>query len=130
MAKQATQFCVGVENKPGTLAELCEFLSQAEINIEAVFISIDEKSSWVNLVADSPAATERALVDGGFHFYSEDVVTLRATNRPGELASVARKLADADININYVYGSTGEGASFSLVLHVSDLPGTMKLIGD
>ncbi|MFQ6049228.1 MAG: hypothetical protein ACE5K7_07685, partial [Phycisphaerae bacterium] len=35
------------------------------------------------------------------------VVTARLENAPGQLAAAAAKLANAKVNINYVYGSVG-----------------------
>ena len=42
MAK-ATQFCVGLANKPGSLAKLCAALSRAKVNIEAISVA---DSTW------------------------------------------------------------------------------------
>ena len=118
---QSTQFCVGLENKPGMLAKLCASLRQANVNIDALFISEDKDGCWVNLIASPASEAQTVLSSEGFNYYTEDVLTLRAYNRPGELERIAKQLADADVNINYVYGSTAGNTPFILVLHVSDL---------
>lgn len=118
---EATQFCVGLENKPGMLARLCEHLKRADVNIEAIFVTDDEECAWVNFVVSTGCDPEQALIDGGYKFFTEKVLTVQMENRPGALQSVAAKLAGAGVNIEYVYGSCGQQPTFMLVLNVDDL---------
>jgi hypothetical protein len=125
---QATQFCVGLDNQPGMLAKLCEHLKQAGVNIEALFVSDDENCSWVNFIAAKTCDPERALSDGGYRFFTEKVLTVRMDNRPGALQDVAAQLAEAGVNIDYVYGSAGAEPSFMLVVQVDDLTRAEKAL--
>lgn len=118
--KETTQFCVGIENKPGTLANLCRSLREANINIDALFVSGDDEGTWVNLIVSPIGEAQDALARAGYDFYTEPVFTLQARNRPGELEQIAHQLAEAEVNINYIYGSTLGDAPFTLVLHVSN----------
>jgi len=129
MAK-ATQFCVGLENKPGMLAKLCEDLKHANVNIEAIFVTDDEDCAWVNFVVAATCDPEQALIEGGYKFFTEKVLTVQMENRPGALQHVAAKLAEAGVNIDYVYGSCGEQPTFMLVLNVDDLDGAAKAFPD
>ncbi len=121
MMGQATQFCVGMEDKPGMLAKLCGTLRAAGVNIEALFATNDADGCWVNMVASPVFEAERTLAAGGYHFFKEKVLTLQGTSRPGELERVASRLAEAGVNINYVYGAGSQGSLFTAVLSVSDL---------
>ncbi len=127
MAK-ATQFCVGLDNKPGTLAKVCGALKRAKANIEAITVADNAECCWVRVVASPTAAVKKALARGRFNFCSQRVLQLRVANKPGELERIAATLAKAGININYVYGSNAEGASSTLVLSVSDLDRADKLL--
>ena len=120
MAK-VTQFCVGIENKPGMLTKLCKALRAKEVNIEALFVSSDEECVWVNLVATPTSAVEEALAEDGYRFFTEEVLTIRAENRPGEIERIATRLADANVNITYVYGSSTQGSHSTLVLCTDDI---------
>lgn len=121
MAK-VTQFCVGIENRPGMLTKLCKALREKEVNIDALFVSSDEECAWVNLLATPASAVEEALTGHGYRFFTEEVLTIRAENRPGEIERIATRLADADVNITYVYGSSAEGSHSTLVLCADDIP--------
>ena len=117
----ATQFCVGLENKPGMLAKLCADLKRAGVNIDALFVSDDEQASWVNFVPSPDSDANKALCDCGYKFVTEPVLTVSMVNRPGVLEGVAGKLAKAGVNIDYVYGSSGDMTKFMLVLSVDDI---------
>lgn len=49
------------------------------------------------------------------------MLSIGLSDRPGELERVASKLAEAEVNINYVYGSSPTNAAFNLILNVSDV---------
>ena len=118
---EVTQFFIGLQDKPGVLAEFCSTLHTGGVNIQAIFVSDDEECCWVNIVVDNPENTERVLKDNGFNFFSEKVLSVGLSDRPGELERVASKLAEAEVNINYVYGSSPADAAFNLILNVSDV---------
>ncbi len=120
MAK-ATEFCIGLDNKPGTLAKLCGAFKRAKVNIDAVSVSENAECCWVRMVATPAAKAKRILGKGKYHFCVQPVLTLPAHNRPGELERVASRLAKAGLNINYVYGSNSKGVPSTLVVSVSDL---------
>jgi len=126
---KATQFGVGLDNKPGTLAKLCGALRRAGVDIQAVSVTHDLESCWVRLVATPVAAARAALTEGGYHFSTQKVLLLSVKHEPGVLEQIASKLGRARININYVYGSNA-GASGTLVLRVSDPVRAAEVLGE
>ena len=80
------------------------------------------------LTVDSNAKTKKALAKLGIESKEEDVVAVEMPNRVGELEKVAKKIADAGININYIYGTTGTGKSSICVFKTSDNTKTIILI--
>ena len=65
---QATQFCVGLENKPGVLASLCAAIQRADVKIAALFVSDDEDFCWVTdcLLGDGFECTNGVCWAGDF----------------------------------------------------------------
>ncbi len=124
------QFCVALEHEAGMLAQLCSMLREAGVNIGAIFVSSDEECCWVNFVASDVDAAHAALSGKDYHFFTEDVVALKVENRPGELERIAARLSDAGINIDYVYGSGTDTATFTLIMRVSDVEGAAKALGE
>jgi hypothetical protein len=121
---EVTQFCIGLENKPGMFAKLCTSLKQADIRIKALCVSDDEDCCWVNIVASPESATEKLLRDQGYNFFAEKVLALQLDDKAATMEGVARAMGEANININYVYGSADDdGTSFTMLISVSDMAG-------
>ena len=125
---EVTQFCIGLENKPGMFAKLCTSLKQADIRIKALCVSDDDDCCWVNIVASPVSTTEETVREQGYNFFTEKVLAVQLDDQPATMERVAGALAKANINIDYVYGS-GEGDSpFTLLMHVSDLPAAQAVL--
>ena len=124
---RTTQFCVGLDNKPGTLAKLCGTLKRAKVNIEAISVADSADCAWVRLIASPTATAKRALTKGRYNFCTQRVLAVKAANRPGELERITAKLAKARVNVNYVYVSSAAGTGSKLVFGVSDLNRAAKL---
>ena len=126
---EATQFCVGLDNRPGMLGQLCELLTKANVNIEALCVTDDTDCVWVNLVVAEEELAERTLTDQGYRFFTESVIALEIANQPGELGRIASKLADAKVNISFVYGAGVVGTPCKLVLKVDDTQAALQALG-
>jgi hypothetical protein len=116
------QFSVAMENRPGTLAQMCTALGERNVNILALMSVGHQGKSLVRIVVDKPAPAVKALDALGWGYTQEDVLATTIANRPGTLGKVAKGLGDQGVNINYAYlGAEGEGARhLLLVLSVSD----------
>ncbi len=123
-----TQFCVALDNRPGTLAKLCRVLKHAKVNIGAISVSDNAECCWVRLVGLPAGKARTALTRGRYNFRTKRVLMLRVTHRVGVMERVATRLARAGVNINYVYGSNAEGPTSTLVLSVSDLNRAAKAV--
>jgi len=94
---------IQLENNPGALAKLCNALAGRKVNIVAFQASTAERRSQVHLVVDNLAAAKTVLDAERLTYTENDVAQVALPNRSGELARVAAKLGEANININYAY---------------------------
>jgi hypothetical protein len=99
----AKELNIQLENRPGTLAKVCKGLAERKVNIMAFQASTAERRSQVHLVVDNLPAAKTVLATEGLIYAEADVAQTRLLNRPGELARVAARLSEANINIDYVY---------------------------
>jgi hypothetical protein len=67
------------------------------------------------------------LGDHGVLVVETDVLAVRLSDHPGELAKVARKLAREKINIEYAYG-TSDGGAATMFLRVTDPRKGVKML--
>jgi hypothetical protein len=98
-----TEFVVHMDNRPGMLASLTEVLAEAGVNIEALAAFGFDGDGVVRLVVDDAKLARRALREAGLAAEEKQVLTTYLPHSPGQLASVARRLADSGVNIDAVY---------------------------
>lgn len=99
---------VTLENRPGTLADLGEATGKAGINIEGMSGEARQGSAALHILVEDAGATREALSGAGFEVGEErDVVVVEIEDRPGTVGQVARKLADAGVNVDLVYATFG-----------------------
>ncbi len=106
------QLSVFVENKPGKLLEAVKALADANINLRAMSIADTKDFGILRLiVSDIPKAKE--ILSEEMLVTVTDVVAVEMKDEAGSLFSILSALADANINIEYMYAftaSTGSGA--------------------
>src|SRR5688572_24121281 len=112
----ARQLAVFLDNRPGTLARMCEAFGEAGINIFALSTSDTVDHIVFRMVVSDAAKAKRLLEDRGALVVSTDVLMIDGTNKPGSLAEIAHRLAEASINIEYAYSATHPTAMKGLII--------------
>ena len=125
----ATQLALFLDNKPGTLARVCDALSAAKINIYAITTSDTVDHSVVRLVVSDPRKALLLFEDHGALAVESEVLLLSGDNKPGSLARICKRLAEARINIEYAYCATPPDARKGLlILRVSNAKKALKVL--
>jgi len=119
-ARRVVQFSVALDNTAGTLADLCAAMRRSGVNVEALMVSDNTDCGWVRLIATPAVKARAALARGKYTVCAQLVVGVEAADEPGELERLARALAKAGVNVNYMYGSTVTGRPSRLFMGVSD----------
>ena len=101
MAKDLT---VILEDRPGTMAAMGEALGRAGINVDGLCGFPCEGRGVGHILVEDAAGARRALEAIGLEVSGErDVLILEVENRPGSLGEIAKKIADAGVNLDLVY---------------------------
>ncbi|MEE9513119.1 MAG: hypothetical protein V3V46_03490 [Anaerolineales bacterium] len=115
MAKNLT---IHLEDRPGALAEMGEALGKSVVNIDGICGVSCEGVGVLHILVEDAAAAHSAIERAGFKVQDErDVLVVNIVDRPGELGDIARKLANAGVNLDLLYLT----ASMDLVIGVDDL---------
>jgi hypothetical protein len=109
MVKIVTQLAVFIENKPGTLAAVCDALAKAGINIYGLATSDTIDHNVVRLVVSDPARALEIFEERGTLVVESDVLLVENRNQPGALSKIAKALAKKKINIDYAYLASHPG---------------------
>jgi hypothetical protein len=128
--KLVTQLALFLENKPGTLAAVCDALGEAKINIYALTISDTVDHAVVRMVVSD---TDRALSIFEAHgtlVVENEVLMIEHDNRPGTLSEIAKKLAAKKVNIEYAYLTGGPHLKKGLlVLRPDNIKKASEILG-
>lgn len=108
----ATDFRIAVEDRPGGLASVGEALGAAGINIEGVCgFSMGGGAGTIHVCVMDAGGARKALEDAGLRIEDEAEAILTeavpGADEPGTLGAMARRIADAGINVRVLYLATG-----------------------
>lgn len=96
-----------LKDSPGTLADLCEVLADAGINIEGISAITYKGECPIHiLVADAPAAREKLEANWMDVIAEREALVTDIADQPGALEEITRRMADASVNIEVVYMTT------------------------
>jgi hypothetical protein len=123
------QLAIFLDNRPGMLARVADALSEAKINIYAIATSDTVDHSVIRLVLSDYRKALHVFEEHGTLVVEDDVLMIEGANRPGELARIAHKLADAKVNIEYCYSATSPAAKSGLmIMRVSNPTRALKVL--
>ena len=123
------QLAIFLDNRPGMLARVAEALSEAKINIYAITTSDTVDHSVIRMVVNDYRRALRVCEEHNSLVVEDDVLMVEGSNRPGEMARIAHKLADARINIEYCYSATPPDSRKGLmILRVSNPAKALKVL--
>ena len=122
------QLRISMPNRPGALAELCTALAKRAVNISAIQAN-ESAPDTIRLVA-TPLDVAKKICEGmQLKVHEETAIAAHLADRPGALGRLTRKLAEKNINIEYVYGSIGKSAERALVvIGVKDVEAAARLL--
>lgn len=127
-ATAENQISAFLANKPGVVADLCSALTEHHINIRAITVLETIDIGTLRLIVDDVEAAKEALREAGAAFVVVPVITIPIANKPGEFARIARTIANAGINIEYVYATAVPDSDRSLgIFRVSDCERALEL---
>ena len=113
-----TELSLRLPNSPGSLAGVCQLLSNERVNIVAMTL---EPGGQLRVVVDNHVHAAGILREHHHQVTERDVILTTVPNAPGSLAPALRLVADANVNVEYAYsGVADSGSMASIVLGVDD----------
>lgn len=97
------QLSVFLENRPGSLMEPLKILADANINLVSISLADTEQFGILRLVLKEWEFAKSVLEKDGWVVNVSDVVAVDVDDQPGGLVRMLGTLAEAGINIEYMY---------------------------
>ncbi len=121
------EFRILLPDQPGQLARVCEALSQRKVNIRTV--AGIAGATLLAVVTEQEDHTRAAFQELGLNFHEVELLTIKLVDRPGELATFAKKLSDANINIESIYILRTSADEVEIAFTVSDMDRARQVLG-
>ncbi len=124
------QVSVFVENKAGRLVAILEALEKRGISIRALSVSDAAEIGIIRMILTDADEGQEELRRAGFTTRMDWVVSAEIPNVPGGLLhSVAKPLAEAGINVDYVYAYTEPSINRTMaVIKTQDLERAERIL--
>lgn len=119
--KEIFQFSVFAENKVGCLNLVLQRLLQADVHILALSCVDQTDCAVLRVVPNYPEVAEIALRNAEMAFSKTRICAIRLA-RSADLAKVTRALAQAEINIHYIYPFICRPNAESAIVLACDAP--------
>ena len=101
------QISVFVENKPGSMCAMTAVLAEHNIDMRALSLAETKDFGIVRIIVDDIFDAATVLKDAGYVHSVTPVLGVSIPDTPGGLNKVLQVLADANINIEYMYAFLG-----------------------
>lgn len=100
MLKQLTVF---VENKQGALVDITETLAANHVNLRALSIADTQDFGLLRLIVSDNDTAAAVLQEKGYILKITEVLGVKIGDEPGKLSKALSVLADAGVNVEYLY---------------------------
>ena len=122
------QLSVFLQNESGRLVNVTEILHQADINISALSIAETQEYGILRMIVSDVEKAAKALRDADYTVKITDVICIETPDIPGALSNALKALADAKIDVSYMYGYSSDGKA-RLVIKTSNPAEASNLLG-
>lgn len=125
------QISIFVENKKGRLAEITKIISDAKVDIRALSIADTTDFGILRLIVNEPDKAAEALKAQGITVSVTNVIAVGINDTPGAFSVPMQILADADIDVEYLYAFiTRKSEKAYVILRVADNDAAAKVLSD
>ena len=126
--KLVRQYTVFLPNRPGALSQFIELFANEGINIIGVASEIHDESGIIKIAMDSDKKFSYILTRPGFTTLETSMLSIDLEDKPGELLKLTKILAQNDINITTVYGTSYGNKVSRILLNVSNPETALEIL--
>jgi len=125
---RVTQISIFLENTGGRIAEATSILAEAGINIRAMSLADTTDFGVLRLIVSDVDKAEKALKDKGFTVGKTNVVAVQVEDKPGGLHTILNILAQAEINVEYIYALLKEGKNAVMIFRFDNTDNALRVL--
>ena len=125
------QISVFLENRAGQFAEITHILAENGVDLRAISIAETTDYGVLRMIVDNAEKTTSILMQHGYLMSMTPVTVIAVDDEPGGIAPVLAKLADGNVDIEYMYSlfTHTEGKAY-IVFRTAQTEKFVKLLKD
>ena len=110
------QLSVFLENKKGRLFAAADVLAKNNVNIRALSLADTSEFGILRLIVDQPEQGKTVLANSGVVVRVTNVLGVLMDDVPGGTLGALHLLADACINVEYMYACVGQNTGKAIMV--------------
>jgi len=115
-----TEFEIKAGSSTQNVLHIAEILAEGGVNLTTVSIEKFEGEAYIRLLTSDSEACARSLMKADMQFTTRPVLVAEVMDRPGQWAKIAKRLADAGIEIEASYLLSRDGQKMKFVFAVDE----------
>ena len=124
------QLSVFIENREGRLGEVLSVLRKRGVNILSMSLADTTEYGLLRLIVNNPEKGREALIAEGFSSTVTEVFVIKVPHKAGALQEILEYIAKKNVNIEYMYGLSIDGADATVVMKTNDLESAKAVIAE
>ena len=123
------QISIFSENEKGALSKMTDILMENNINLQAMIVNDSAEFGIVRFLLEDGKKAQKILEKAGYLCHADSVYAAVISDEVGSLNALLKTVADAGINIDYIYMSHDrESGEMSAVFHSQDIEGVEEAL--
>ncbi len=117
------QISIFIENKTGSLSNVCKVLADGGINLRALSIADTQDFGILRIIVENTEKAMEILKKNGYICKTNSVLAVEIPDKPGEMAKVMSVVSVPGVSIEYAYAFVSHKADDSayMIFRVSGL---------
>lgn len=124
------QVSVFLENSAGRLDSALTVLKDKNINIVSLSLADTSDYGMLRMIVSDAETAKAVLKEAGLSAHLTDVLAIKLPHTVGSLQKVLSKIADAGINIEYMYALSTKDSNACIVIKPSDKDLCVQTLSD
>ena len=116
------QLSILLENKPGSLKNICRLLADNNIDISTLSVADTKDFGILRLIVKDWERAKKVLTDNGLAVTVTGVVAVLVEDRPGGMCQILDTLDKYSINVEYLYAFVAPVKGSAVVILRFDAP--------